>query len=498
MGKNTTYNTAIASNSGTSTTPAKITTNTQVTDPVTFAGDNNRFTVNVNGTYRSVIFPVGSLSQADVVDTINNQLKEEIVINNNTFSTIDVKGSTTKNTVSASGSGTTNSPYKAYSAKGSSQNYEGTTVIMSNIGAKVIMDIPVKNPLVIDDTNNKFTLSLNTDSVENNPDGKTETITLTNGSYTPDMLRQELQNRINETFGTGEGSVTVSLDAGKLVFTSKVGNAVVGNMTSISFDTSSSFIKELNTTRTAAKATTNYNLSDSIVLDGTNNTFNFTYTTPSSGTRNVSLTLDDGTYNANTIVSQINAKLSQNGIPVTASNDGGRLALTTNDVGTGYSVSYNSNSGGTSADTLFGNLLNESTVVATANGGSSMKAIYGETTVKTPGVTATFVDDKLVLTGVDNGGSLRVSSNYNGSVFQTHTITTSDIMPSSRTGYISSSHSKIDGVNISAPIVIDQWNKQLKFTYKKNGMDVPVNIELDERSYSYDELATELQKVRNC
>ncbi len=575
VGKNTTYNTAIASNSGTSTTPAKITTNTQVTDPVTFAGDNNRFTLNVNGTYRSVIFPVGSLSQADVVDTINNQLKEEIVINNNTFSTIDVKGSTTKNTVSASGSGTTNSPYKAYSAKGSSQNYEGTTVIMSNIGAKVTMDIPVKNPLVIDDTNNKFTLSLNTDSVENNPDGKTETITLTNGSYTPDMLRQELQNRINETFGTGEGSVTVSLDAGKLVFTSKVGNAVVGNMTSISFDTSSSFIKELNTTRTAAKATTNYNLSDSIVLDGTNNTFNFAYTTPSLGTRNVSLTLDDGTYNANTIVSQINAKLSQNGIPVTASNDGGRLALTTNGVGTGYSVSYNSNNGGTSTDTLFGNLIYESTVAATAdcsvksnididdstnvfnikvdgvdysvnldngsytrssfvsmlnqkltgagvpvsvsltgnylrytannkgqsasiymsyaNGGSSMKAIYGETTVKTPGVTATFVDDKLVLTGVDNGGSLRISSNYNGSVFQTHTSTTSDIMPSSRTGYISSSHSKIDGVNISAPIVIDQWNKQLKFTYKKNGMDVPVNIELNERSYSYDELAAELQ-----
>ncbi len=575
VGENVVHNTATASNTGNSTTPAKITTNTDVPDPATFTGANNRLTVKVNGDYRTVTFPTGSQSHADIVNTINDQLKEQITTVDKSFTTIDVKGTTTKGNVSANGNGNTSVASNSYSGKGSSSYLQGTTTLGTNVGAKVTMDVALNNPMVIDGNNNQFKISLNTNTTETNPNAKTDTITIANGSYTPEQLRSELQNKLNSAFGTGEGGVDVSLDSGKLVFTSRVGTAVTGNMTSIQFDTNTPFIREMKTTRTPAVATSNYNLASSIVLDGTNNTFNFTYKDPATGSNNVSLNLTSGTYNATTIVQEINNKLATNNIPVTASNNGGRLTLTTKGAGTGYGISYGTATGGTSADTLFGNLTNETSVSATANcnvqpsvviddssngfnikvdgndysltldngtydrnglvamlnnkltaagapltvslsgnylkytdknkgqgasiymsygtGGSSMKAIYGETTTKTPGVTASFDGNKLVLTGKDNGGSLQVSSNQNGSIFQTSTSSSSDIPPTSTTGYVSSKHSNIDGVNISQPVVIDKWNNALKFTYTKNGADTPVNVSLTEKSYTYTELAQELQ-----
>lgn len=575
VGENSTSNVAKVSNSGTSTTPGKVVTNTDVLEPATISGSNTNFSVKIGGVNRTVTLTSGSRTKSQILAEINSQLKEEVTTVNNTFADINVNGKTNITKVNASGSGKSTVASKTYLAKGSSKKIEGEAGYEYSIGAKLTMDVALPASMAIDSTNNTFKISLNTDSVESNDNGKTETITLTNGTYTQEQLKNELQGKLNAAFGTGEGGVDVSLSGGKLVFTSRVSKSVMGNKTSIKFDTNTPFIKELKTTRTPAVATSSSNLASSIVLDGTNNTFNFTYNDPVTGTNNVSLNLTSGTYTATSIIGEINNKLNNAGIPVTASNSSGKLALTSNGKGAGYSISYNSDVGGTSNNTLFGNLVNDQTLSATAlcavqpsvtidsstnkfnikvngtnysltldngtydrnglvsmlnskmsaanvpltvslsgnnlvytdkvkgsaasiymtyaSGGSSMKQIYGETTTKKKGATASFEGDRLAITTNDNNTSVEVASNNNGSIFQTATITKTPINPTAKTGYISTKKATIDGVNISEPITIDAWNKELNFTYSHNGTNSSVAITVAEGSYTYAQMITELQ-----
>ncbi len=220
-------------------------------------------------------------------------------------------------------------------------------------------------------------------------------------------------------------------------------------------------------TYTAATAVADRKMQDSITIDGASDTFNVRV-----GTNDYSLQLDHDTYTKQGLIDEINKKLADQNAGLTASLEGDKIRYTTDAVGrdASFKVTY-------------------------AGGGSAMKAIYGTTTTTYPGVTASFnSNNQLVLTGTQNGGSLSVNAN-SGSILQEPEIVVSDKAVSSSTGYYSKNPSYIDGVNITEPLVIDQWNDQLTFNYSANGATTAVSITFPQQSYTFSELQTALQNA---
>ena len=81
----------------------------------------------------------------------------------------------------------------------------------------------------------------------------------------------------------------------------------------------------------------------------------------------------------------------------------------------------------------------------------------------------------------------------NGSIFMEPKVTSEDIAVSKQTGYYSSKYAQVDGVNITDPIEIDEWNDELTFVYKENGNSHSVSIDLQSKSYTFADLETALQ-----
>ena len=562
---------------GTSTTPASITTNTPVSTPATFDNTNNKLTVNIDGADRTVTFPTGqSMSKDDIVNQINNQLRGSVTTSNNTFTSFNVRGTSSTSFVSTSGSkGITNTTNKTFTDTGLSEENQGESGFKTNTPATVTIDKQLPANTKVTSQNNQFTITV---------DGVTKTITLAEGDYSQSGLVNELQNKLNSAYGVYSDGVTVELSNGKLKFTSRINNfeggVKDGKETNLTINTTdSSFMKELYTTRTPAKVTTNRALADSINIDSSCNKFTFTYK-DGSGNHNISLTLEDGTYDRSGIVSQINKQLKNSGTAVTASLDSsGRMVLTSDNAGGEYDISYSTSTGGTSGSVLFGNLDIHTPATHTTNraiqnqividdahnqfnisvngtdysvtlgngtytrdqfvtevnnkltaagagikvelsggclkytttdkgshtsismnygsGGTSMENIYGKTTSKTPGATASFNGDgKLVITADDNNGTLAIES-AKGGIFQKADTVVSDIPPVSKAGYVSAVKSYIDGYSISQPVTIDKFNKSMTFKYYGNGSIVNVPISLAEKDYTFDELKNELQNQIN-
>ena len=217
---------------------------------------------------------------------------------------------------------------------------------------------------------------------------------------------------------------------------------------------------------TPAKATAGCNVQNTINIDDSTNGFNIN----ANGTR-YNLTLKNGTYTPDTLVNELNEKLKAAGAGVNVSLVGGRLTYTTDKKGAAASIKMTYESGGT-----------------------SMKQIYGEMTNKKYGATASFTPDgKLQITAKDNNGTLEMTSDKGG-IFLKGNETVTDINPTERKGYVSAKKSYIDGKNLTQPVTIDRWNKSLKFNYVKNGSTVPVSIELEEKTYTFDELKKALQE----
>ncbi len=569
--------TVITGNTATSTvttTKPTITLNTPIQDPTTITADNNKLTVNVNGQDTVVELPVGdSVSHDEIIAAIENKLKEQIIVSENDFDDVEGKGTTTPHDFTASSVIGRTTPTSASDwEKGETTELQGTTDYATNKAAKVTVGKSLPESITIDSNNNYIQLAIND---ANNNVG----ITLSNGTYTRSQLVAEIQTKFNTATGLNFDSngVKVSLNSSnQLVFESRINNAdgseARGDETYLSWSTAtSSFFKELYTTRTAGTAITNSLLS-SITIGDDSNVFNFSYV--ENGTaKNASITLDNGTYTRNSFVNMLQNKLDAAGVNISASLDGTSLKLATDKVGTGNSVSYSTYSGGNSVEALFGPMITETAATGVANqkiqdeiiisdttdefnvtvngiahnlildkgtydktsfinmldtklsgtglnasldgdkiryttdavgqtatfkvtyadGGSAMKAIYGEETTIIPGVTAEFnSNNQLVLTGTQNGGSLSVNSTT-GSLVQTPTITEEDLAVTSTKGYYSANNSYIDGVNIIEPVTIDEWNNEMKFTYYYDGGSSNVSINLPEKDYTFDELKAELQ-----
>jgi len=310
------------------------------------ASESN-MTIRVDGTNYPVTLPTGNVTKDDIKNAIETAIPPRTEVTNNEFTATAANGTNSNRNFSKSATGNQSVTTWSETATGNSTQQEGVVDFITNTPAQLKLGPTLKDSMTVSSSNNTITLKLN---------GVTKTLTLSNGTYTPSSLKTELQNKINQAFGTGMGSATVSLEGNHLVLTSVLPAGEDGKNTNISASTgTSTFLKELNTTYKPAVMTSTNALASAITIDSSNQTFSFTYV--ENGTsQKIDLTLSQGNYNQSSIVAEINNQLAKTGTGITASAPSGNLILTSKAVGSGVSISYSTTTGGTSAEALFGPL----------------------------------------------------------------------------------------------------------------------------------------------
>lgn len=333
----------------------------------------------------------------------------------------------------------------------------------------------------IDGSNNEFKCSYEYKDADGNPQTQDVSVTLGTGTYTPASFITHLNTRLK---GTG---VSASLDNGKLKLTTDR----TGSDVSISYGTQG-YTTQSGATKTggssgsvifgdlkaasAASIVVPLDIQNSFTLDPGKNIFRVTV----NGTTHKVELPTNGTYDKNRLKDEINTWFTNHGMVAKAELSGNRLRLTTTNTGTGASIeaSYDK-----SAD-------------------SAMGAVYGQTRVDTAGVKVGWNGDNMTLQVVDGEGNqlnrtISVSSGTSGGLLEP-IAKTDPINPTSAQGYHSRIYSNVDGVNLSGDVTIDKWNNDLKFTFTENGTSKNIDITLDSKTYTYDELAQALKdKINN-
>lgn len=303
--------------------------------------------IQVNGTSYNVILPTGSVTQAEIKNAIEQAIPPKTETTDNIFTTVTDNGSNSNRNFTKTATGTETVTNWSGSDTGYSKEQEGVVGFVQNEPAVLELGPALDNSMTVGTANNGISLTLN---------GVTKNITLDNGAYNPTSLKNHLQQKIDDAFGTGMGGAIVSLSGNKLTLTSRLPDGYDGKDTSIRCSTgTSSFLKELNTTRTAAEWKSSNNLASNIVIDGSNQTFSFIYS-EGGNAQTVNLTLTQGTYSQDTMVAEINKQLAKTTTGVTAFLSSGKLVLTSAAKGDDVSIKYSTTAGGTSAEALFGPL----------------------------------------------------------------------------------------------------------------------------------------------
>lgn len=582
-----------ASNSGTSSRPATITTNGDIPDSVSFTSSNNVLYVYEDGTnsenLRTVSFSTGqTYTRAEILDKLNADLAADTKEKN--FGTVTVSGSYNAVSGTAVKGTTTNSTRTGYSVIGVTEEAQGEVgKIIKDEPAKLTLSQPLNSTTHINNSNDSFTLTIN---------GVTKTLSLVQGKYKQNELISELQSKIDAAFGTGFGGAAVSLSADKKIVmtarTNKSGGAkAYGRDTSISCNISGNeFMTYVEAQKTSATTTPNgsYAAKSSITLHDDSNKFTFRLQTPDDTTlQNKTIELAAGTYTRTSFINAMNEKLKA--YEVTASLDSSnRLVLTTDNKGKEYSIaySYSTNPGnsnffadafegaetgsssisgytmpsaitiddatnklnirsystdasayqdniitldnGTYTRSNFASMLNSKlsanginaqvsvsssgiltlrTTLPGSNRRVQMEYSDPESTaisamyppVSREGITASFEESGgkhyLKLTRNSNGGSLRVTSNDHGSIFEVKEIGASQL-PKSTDSTSATTHS-ITGHALTYPLTIDKYNCDLSFKQyypynESNSTSRSISVSLEKKQYnSASELVYELQ-----
>lgn len=554
------------------TRPASGYGNVTLNTPFTGSNKDPNMNISFGGKNYPVTLPTGdNVSQKEIIDAIEAAIPPRTETTPNTFNTVYDEGRTVDNTAVQTASGTSNVSPWGDSAQGVCQEKEGDIgVFIKNEPATLTIQPMLKDRITLDDTNNRMDLTIN---------GNTQTIILQAGvEYDKDSLKEELQRQIDNTFGTGMGGANVEFDpsGNHFVLEARLPAGEKGSNTNISCSTNtSSFLAELNTTRQPAVWRSSTELASQIVIGG-GQTLNFQYTEKGES-REIKIPLSQGTYDRDSIITELNRKLVGQGL--TASRSGNRLVMTSDAAGSDVSISFSIASGGSAAEQLFGpgtkntpadivvnrktenvisikpgdtftvmlngvprtvtfteggdwsrstfvQKLNEKLqgagigveayvsgdqlgyrTTATGsgvnismsydNGGTSMKAIYGETRTEYPGVKASFdSQNRLVLSSTGGRPYIYVSSSTGG-VFQQSVPVTQQLYPDYRDGYHSAKKSNIDGVSLIEPIPVDEWNDNLKFTFGDAGTSKNVEVKIPYAAapdnYTFAKLEKELQ-----
>ena len=324
--------------------------------------------------------------------------------------------------------------------------------------AKLTTSLSLSDNITIDSSNNTFSFTLKENGVSS-----VKTITLANGTYNKNTIAKEIDNKLKAE-GIG---VTASVDgSGKLVLETKA----VGAENSITYSTATGgtsaevIFGEL-VVKTAAEKFIPINPQSTIVLDDSTNR---DLTVTVNGVQHT-VQLDKGTYNLDTLITEINDKLAGKGLEACKSSNGKLLGFRTTEKGGQqyFSVTYDEN--------------------------SVMKAIYGESTKVYPAVTASFTGNKLTLSSP--GADLSVSSE-NGGGLQIPLENKEPLTNFYYTGYKSDVHGAIVGGKLpSTTINIDQYSDELSFVFKDEGVEKNINLDIPDGNYTYEQMKNMLQSM---
>jgi len=329
-------------------------------EPCAITSADNKVTIHStdNKASYTISLPTGSaVSHADIVSSINNAPQSSVYSEDIVFSDYAVPGYD-RGFDTKTGVGSTQTYERQYNASGTTEaGQEGMVGSGHRVDTPATVNISMENTQVtLDSSNNSMSLTLN---------NVTKTITLDAGTYDSTSLASAMNEKIRENFGSYFGSATVTPDGSYGIKITSIldkadGDKGWGADTNISCSTASSpLIAELSTNRYQATVHSDAILKDSITISSDMNIFKFTY----NGSEK-SIVLDNGTYNRNTMLEQLNSKLDAAGIPVTASADtyvysagsvGFALTLKADNAGDGYSIgmAYNASSGSAN-EALFG------------------------------------------------------------------------------------------------------------------------------------------------
>lgn len=432
---------------------ATITLDASIPSNYTIDASNNKMLLTINNVEREITIAQGTYSDADALakalqnavnDTFGTDLGSLTVSirNNKLVLTANMPGSTKGSNTNISCSVGTSSFLKA---------------LQTTKSPAAITTPKLSDTINIDSTNNTFKFKLTENGVR-----RDVSLTLSSGSYSQSQFIAEL----NKQLTAGGIGVTASLSSGNSLklTTDNSGASYALSLDSADCGTSGEALFGPSESKKAPEISPNQVMQNSITIDDAHNTFSITV----NGILQT-VTLDNGTYSRNDFTNMLNKKLTDAGIPVTASYSSNRLVLTGTEAGRDKTLR-----------------------MTYGDGGTSMSSIYGETTTTTPKISASFDNDGKLVLKSDNGESFSVVSGSD-SYFCPSASSTSYTYPTSTPGRISSKKSYIDGVNLTEPVRIDQWNNELRFNFAHDGTTTSYSITIPDGDYDFATLQTELQ-----
>ena len=309
-----------------------------------------------------------------------------------------------------------------------------------------------------DQLNSTITITGDTNTFKFTINGKEESVTLDPGTYSRSSLVNQLKGKLASKGAdaalNGNYLMLSTLDQGS-------GNTI--SFTNASLGAMKALFGPLDSA-TSASAVVNRDLESSITLDASRPTFNINI----NGVDHSINLFDAGftagvPYDRSSFISKLDSALRPYGLAV--SQSGNRMVYTTTATGSSASISQSYDEGTDSA----------------------MEAIFGKVVTVYPGATASLDSDNNLTIHNDS------TNPYKGISMSYGTTITSDIPLNPVAGYASSKRSYIQGRANAAPIVIDEWNDDLSFSYHRDGTQLTYDFALPHGSYSYFALADALQ-----
>ncbi len=423
----------------------------------TVIGDNsNYFQISINGVEKGITLQKGIYTQDALVKELQKKIDEQYGVYNG-GAVVGCESGKLTFTARLNTPGTSQIPGSSTTISFSTTTSSFIQELHTTRQPATMVTKALKSSIEIADGANTFNFKYTENGVQ-----RDVSLTLDNNTYTHSMLEDE----INAKLSAQNINVVATVKNGKLYMeTMGVGT---GNGLSFSTATGGTAVEAMfgeMTTKKAAEETAKCDTLDSITIGTSTDDFSVTV----NGTP-YNIKLQQGTFTRAEFINMLNSKLSDAGTGLIAEPDGKRIKYRTEKIG---------------ADASF--------VLTYDTGGSSMIAIYGESSKTTAGIDAEFTaDNKLKLTGTINGGSLSVTSS-SGGIAQTQERIETPIAVDKNSGYVSNKKAYLDGYNITEPLTIDKWNDELTFVYYNNGTEKNVSVTLGHKDYTFAELQSELQ-----
>lgn len=320
----------------------------ELDDPVIIDETNDKLTVTVGGEERDVTLPHGQMSPAELAEEITRQLKGTEQTGTNDYAG-EGTGETKSTASDHTGTGKTSPGSFECDEKGQGDaKLDGNTKWKNAKPARYVVPVNLSDTTVVSIENNQFKITVK---------GKTYDIMLTEGAYSPSELAEEFQKKLDDAIGVDSASrIKVSLEGNQLVFetTSK------GPDWNMQFGTkTSSFLRSISETKTAASITTK-ELQSPITIDDNSNQF-----TMNVGGEDIVVTLDKGNYTPSSFAVMLEKKLRDAGAEVSVVASGNALRFTTDAEGDSASISLDTGNCGSAGEAMFGEQLERTPAIAT-------------------------------------------------------------------------------------------------------------------------------------